>query len=525
MIQSGKVRRFCVVVAALASAALFSDSYPGVLPALFAQEPLPAPQWIGLYDLKGKAGLKWIPDPRYHRIRILRRQKGGDGKFRVIAETEEVQYIDTEVVSGKAYVYRLVAVDPKGLLSLPSADRSLGVTEGRKKVVSAPKWEAYLFTEEGIGLKWSRLPGKNALAYNIYRKTVGDTEFQLIGSTSTGTHHEDKNVEPGKTYIYVLSALDSSFRESPFSAELEVPYPEEKAVSDKGEGKEIVWRARRTRLVNVITGGRVPFARPADVILGPKTGDVYVTDTGTGQIQVFSADGSFLRVLGGGKEGQPIIRAPLGLAVDDEEQIYVIDGSLNSVGLITPEGSFRRWTGMARLFPDTKMGLIDAAVGPDGKVFVVDNYNSRVAIVGGDRGGSFFGEKGSHAGQLSAPTFCTFDDKGFFYLSDGLNGRVQVFDSVGRFVRGFGQYRQGPGGLGRPKGVAVNEKGEVFVADSWQNMVQVFDQEGRFLAVLTDENGDKLDLGSPNGIALGANNRIYIVERLSRRLHIREMIQ
>ena len=95
----------------------------------------------------------------------------------------------------------------------------------------------------------------------------------------------------------------------------------------------------------------------------------------------------------------------------------------------------------------------------------------------------------------------------------------------GRFVRGFGQYRQGPGGLGRPKGVAVSEKGEVFVADSWQNMVQVFDREGRFLAVLTDEDGDKLDLGSPNGIALGAENRIYIVERLSSRLQIREMIQ
>lgn len=524
MIQSGKVRRFCMAAAALVAAALFSYSCPGVLPSLFAQEPLPVPQWIGLYDLKGKAGLKWIPDSRYYKVRVLRRQKGEGGKFKVIAETEEMQYIDTEVVSGTAYVYHLVAVDAKGLLSLPSVDRSLRVTEGKKKAVSAPRWETYVFTEKGVGLKWPRLSGEHVLVYNVYRKRLGDAEFRLIGSTP-GTHYQDENVEPGKTYVYLLSALDSNFRESPFSAELEVPYREEKAVSDKVEGPGVVWRARRTKLVNVITGGRIPFARPADVVLGPRTGNVYVTDTGTGQIQVFSADGSFLQVLGKGGGEQSIVKIPVGLAVDDEEQIYVIDGSLNNVAVIPHEGSFRRWTGMNRLFPNARMGLIDAAISPDGKVFVVDNFNNRVSIVGKDGKVSVFGEKGSHAGQLSAPTFCTFDDQGFFYLSDGLNGRVQVFDSIGRFVRGFGRYRQGPGGLGRPKGVAVNEKGEVFVADSWQNVIQVFDREGRFLAVLTDENGDELDLGSPNGIALGAENRIYIVERLSRRLQIREMIQ
>ncbi len=522
MAKSGRVRLFGVVAAVLVSVALFSISCPGVLPSLFAQDPLPSPRWIGLYDLKGKAGLKWIPDPRYHRIRILRRQKGVAGKFKVIAEVEEVQYIDTEVVSGTAYVYRLVAVDPKGLLSPPSADRSLRVTEGEKKAVSAPIWEAYLFTEKGVGLKWRRLPGEKVIGYNIYRKRLGDAELKQAGSTPS-TRYQDKNVEPGTTYIYVLSALDSNFVESPVSTELEVPYPEEKAVPEKEKG--IVWRARRTKLVKIITGGSVPFVRPADVVLGPQTGNVYVTDTATGRIQVFSADGLFLQVLGERQTGQSIIRAPLGLAVDDEERIYVIDSSLNSVGVFTSAGSFRRWTGMNRFFSNARIGLIDAAVGPDGNVFVVDNYNNRVAIVSKEGMASVFGEKGANGGQLSAPTFCTFDDKGFFYLSDGLNGRVQVFDSVGRFVRGFGQYRQGPGGLGRPKGVAVNEKGEVFVADSWQNMVQVFDREGRFLAVLTDENGENLDLGSPNGIALGANDRIYIVERLSGRLQIREMIQ
>ena len=113
----------------------------------------------------------------------------------------------------------------------------------------------------------------------------------------------------------------------------------------------------------------------------------------------------------------------------------------------------------------------------------------------------------------------------FFFVSDTLNGRVQVFDSSGEFFRSFGRYGQGLGGLTRPKGVVSNEKGEFYVADSWQNVIQVFDREGRFVAVLTDESGNLLDLGSPNGIALGPGNRIYIAERLSKRLQIREILE
>ena len=134
-----------------------------------------------------------------------------------------------------------------------------------------------------------------------------------------------------------------------------------------------------------------------------------------------------------------------------------------------------------------------------------------------------FGGAGFEEGKLSSPTFCARDGEGRLLVSDTMNGRVQVFDAAGNFVRSFGTYGQGLGRFARPKGIAVDGQGRIYVADSWQNVIQVFDERGQFEAILTDERGELLDLGSPSGIAIDGN-RVYIAERLSRRLQIREFL-
>ena len=45
------------------------------------------------------------------------------------------------------------------------------------------------------------------------------------------------------------------------------------------------------------------FFRPADVALNPKNGQVYLSDSGNRRIQVYTAQGLFLRSLGAPKEG------------------------------------------------------------------------------------------------------------------------------------------------------------------------------------------------------------------------------
>jgi DNA-binding beta-propeller fold protein YncE len=494
---------------------------PRSAPVTLAAGPPPAPQWIGIHDLGGKVGLNWVHNPGFARVRIFRGRGTEDEPPRLLGETGKNFHTDEDVVRGRTYVYFLVAVGPEGAESTPSSRESITLAEVTTHALSAPAWEGHLFTRQGVGLKWSSDYEEEIIAYNIYRKGKSESEYRLLAS-SVRTSYNDKAVERDQEYSYVVTALDAQFRESPFSGELSLRY----VPPDLPDPGLVLtpWRRMRSRLVRIVTGGDRPFFRPVDVAVSTASGEIYVSDSGTNTIQAFTEQGRFLRSYGGDKSGGVAFEGLLGIALDREEHIYCVDSRAGRLVVLTRLGAPRK------LFDDRKLvgagvtGLIDAAVGPRGQVFLVDNFNNRVTLR--QEGGQVLsiGGRGVGPGEFSAPTFAAADDDGFFYVSDALNGRVQVFDPSGTFVRSFGTPGKGPGGLGRPKGVAVNPRGEVFVADSWQNVIQVFDREGRFIALLTDEEGGFIDLGSPNGIALDSEGRIIIAERLSGRLQIREII-
>lgn len=490
----------------------------GLLPA---QEALPAPRWIGLYDMKGKVGLKWIPDPRYVSIGVYRRLRDGSREFELITETGEAHFVDSSVLPGKSYVYRLVATGSAGERSDPSPERSVSVTRPVRKGVTAPRWEGYLPVEEGVGLKWSRKEDEAIIAFNIYRRISTEKEFQLLAST-TGSSYRDLGLEEGQEYVYVLTALGADFKESPTSTELTVTYarlsprPEEKAPP--------AWTFWRTRLVKVASTGEGALSRPADVAVGPLSGQVYMVDSAAGTIEVFDRNGIHVRTIGRDEEGRRLFGNLLGIDVDDQEQIYVTDSAEESVSVLSSGGGILRKVRFGGEKELERTGLIDVAALPGRRAYVVDNFGNRVFLLNDRRVTGSFGETGTDPGKFSAPTFCTVDGEGRVYISDALNGRIQVFDAEGGLLRAFGRFSQSPGGFGRPKGVAVSRRGEVFVADSWLNVIQVFSAEGEFLGVLADESGKVLDLGSPNGIAVDGEDRIFIAERLSGRLQIRDIL-
>jgi len=120
--------------------------------------------------------------------------------------------------------------------------------------------------------------------------------------------------------------------------------------------------------------------------------------------------------------------------------------------VIAGDGGLQRRIEIGRLFPQSPTGLIDVAPAPDGRLVVVDNLANRVLIMGAEGLVLSFGKQGARGGEFSAPTFCSIDEAGQIFLADALNGRVQVFDSVGGFQRAFGRYGQGPGAWAGPRG-------------------------------------------------------------------------
>ena len=70
--------------------------------------------------------------------------------------------------------------------------------------------------------------------------------------------------------------------------------------------------------------------------------------------------------------------------------------------------------------------------------------------------------------------------QGRIYVLDGVNNRVAIFTSAGKFVSAFGVQGKGKGGLSSPLGIDVDKDGSVYVADSGNRLIQVFGPLGDF---------------------------------------------
>jgi fibronectin type 3 domain-containing protein len=68
-------------------------------------------------------------------------------------------------------------------------------------------------------------PGIVVVGYNIYRSTTSGGQFVKLASRVPGPPYEDRLVADGRTYFYVVTALDQTGRESRFSNEARATIP------------------------------------------------------------------------------------------------------------------------------------------------------------------------------------------------------------------------------------------------------------------------------------------------------------
>ena len=156
-------------------------------------------------------------------------------------------------------------------------------------------------------------------------------------------------------------------------------------------------------------------------------GVVYVADTKNHRIQQFTTDGEFLSSFGIFGPGDGRLRAPVDVALD-ENYIYVSDPANWKIEKYTYEGisvaSFDYNFGGSPARPG---GL---AVDPDGNVYFTDSYKHRIVKI--DPEGNtlkIFGSVGSDKGKFIEPKDIILDDKGYLFVTEYGNNRIQKFET------------------------------------------------------------------------------------------------
>jgi DNA-binding beta-propeller fold protein YncE len=210
--------------------------------------------------------------------------------------------------------------------------------------------------------------------------------------------------------------------------------------------------------------GGYPLRRPASVFVRPD-GSAYVAAFGGNEIVVLDANGKVTRTLQGGLRGLDRPFACLEL---------VVPGSDQPILAVSEYGANR--------------------------VLLLSSSGERIREIGG---------KGTGPGQLLGPQYLATDGKGYLYVCDWGNSRVNKYDLEGHFILELGgreSYgRQGSSQeafrLSGPSGIAIapgnaSSPGDVYVADRGRKRIELFDQSGNHLGSI----GEGF-LSGPEGLA------------------------
>jgi DNA-binding beta-propeller fold protein YncE len=207
--------------------------------------------------------------------------------------------------------------------------------------------------------------------------------------------------------------------------------------------------------------------------------NIYVTDSDSGKIFVFDADGKYRHALGSLKGGEGYFKRPTGIAVDSAAQrIYVTDTLRDKIFVLDMQGHVlqtigKHGNGSGEFYYPTELHL------DNNNLLVVDAMNFRVQWFGrnGNAEGEF-GKIGDSPGQIFRPKGVAVDSEDHLYIVDGLSGMVQVFDREGRLLYYFGKRGRALGEFQLPSGVFIDHDDRVFVVDSFNRRVQVFRYHG-----------------------------------------------
>jgi len=252
-------------------------------------------------------------------------------------------------------------------------------------------------------------------------------------------------------------------------------------------------------------------------------GNVYAADQAVGAIFIFPHDpaGKVQLIKNGEDAHLPMIN---GLAVDDDDRLFVTDVKLHHVLVLNPKHQPEAQFGAADLVSPAGIA-IDAA---NRFVYVVDTQQDQVLVFDADKYTLLrrIGTGGKRhtltsPGDFALPTNVAVDREGNVFVTDTLNNRVEIFDADGVFISEFGTPGDGPGHFARPKGIAVDCDGHIWVADEVQSRVQVYNKEGQLLIYFGDHGWYPGQFQALYGIAAdNHNNRIITSEQFPGRVQV-----
>jgi len=178
---------------------------------------------------------------------------------------------------------------------------------------------------------------------------------------------------------------------------------------------------------------------------------------------------------------------------------------------------------LAAVEPEPLSMPSDAAVGPEGDLYVLDGVNHRVVVYDADGKFRFeFGSGGSRPGQLLFPLGIAAGPDGRVYVADSGNHRFQVFDSNGKVLDTVSLPDVPSGTPPDPADIVVDPNRErLYITDNDNHHVLVYNLAGReFESIWGSPGQDQRQFRFPFLMDISPQGYLFIVEPINTRVQV-----
>ncbi|GAB4276376.1 MAG: SBBP repeat-containing protein [Coriobacteriia bacterium] len=293
------------------------------------------------------------------------------------------------------------------------------------------------------------------------------------------------------------------------------------------------------------TGDHPTFDRPLGVAYGPD-GRIYVADTGNNRVCVFDGDGEFLFEFGGFGVLKPApgvqptwdageFNFPAGIDCDEAGNVYVADFHNDQIQMFDADGEF------IRAFPSAFEPVGLGSSGEGGKGIAVTDVAARAGYVyATDRyqvfvfttEGEFvrqFGKPGNGPGDLDHPNGIAVGEDGTIYVSDSNHNRVSAFTQEGEPIWNLGRIPEGMQDtaereFGLPRGLAVMDDGNVLVVDAFDFVLVRVSPDGKILSSHGERGVELGQFNFPNDVDV-SGDRVVVADKENDRVQVLELVE
>ncbi|MBZ5688706.1 MAG: 6-bladed beta-propeller [Acidobacteriia bacterium] len=158
-------------------------------------------------------------------------------------------------------------------------------------------------------------------------------------------------------------------------------------VADPALDQVLVYDADKLNLIRKIgTAGKKhtltepgQFSVPTNVAVDGD-GNLYVTDMYNNRVEVFDADGNFIRQWGKAGDRPGTFTRPKGIAIDADGHVWVADAVQDILQCYTADGRFLMWMGGHGLFPGQFRALAGLYIDKNNRIFASEQYPGRVQM-------------------------------------------------------------------------------------------------------------------------------------------------